>query len=202
MGCIFSFLPLRGIATLCASIRNRIYTGFLRRRFASMGNSIIMWKPYNLLGEEFIQIGNGTIIEPGAQLTARKETNTEPSIIIGDNCLIRKDAHITAINKIIIGNNLLTGTNVLITDNAHGDTSTATLGIPPGERKIISKGEVKIGNNVWVGNNVCILPNVNIGDGVVIGANSIVTHDIPAYSVAMGIPAKVYKSVKSDRKEF
>ena len=52
-----------------------------------------------------------------------------------------------------------------------------------------------IGNNVWIGRNVCIMPGVTIGDGAVIGANAVVTHDIPAYSVAVGVPAKVIKMI-------
>lgn len=53
-----------------------------------------------------------------------------------------------------------------------------------------------IGNNVWIGRNVCIMPGVTIGDGAVIGANAVVTHDIPAYSVAAGVPAKVIKTIE------
>ena len=52
-----------------------------------------------------------------------------------------------------------------------------------------------IGKNVWIGRNVSIMPNVNIGDGAIIGANAVVTHDIPAKSVAVGIPARVVKSI-------
>jgi acetyltransferase-like isoleucine patch superfamily enzyme len=48
---------------------------------------------------------------------------------------------------------------------------------------------------VWLGNNVCVLPNVTIGDGAVVGANSVVTHDIPPYAIVAGIPAKIVKQV-------
>ena len=54
-------------------------------------------------------------------------------------------------------------------------------------------GRVTIGNNVFIGANTIILPNLRIGDDCVIGANSVVTHDIPDYSVAVGAPAKVIK---------
>ena len=54
-----------------------------------------------------------------------------------------------------------------------------------------------IGKNVWVGEKVTVLPGVHIGEGSIIGANSVVTHDIPPYSIAVGIPAKVIKTVKS-----
>ncbi|MEQ9237513.1 CatB-related O-acetyltransferase [Coleofasciculus sp. E2-BRE-01] len=61
------------------------------------------------------------------------------------------------------------------------------------------KGEVNIGNNCWIADNVIILGGVKIGDGAVIGAGSIVTKDIPAYSIAAGNPAKVIKKRFNDK---
>ena len=58
-----------------------------------------------------------------------------------------------------------------------------------------SEYEYEVGNNVWLGDKVSILPGVHIGDGSVIGANSVVTHSIPPYSIAAGNPAKVLKTI-------
>ena len=54
----------------------------------------------------------------------------------------------------------------------------------------MSKGEIIIGDNVWLGDRTVILSGVHIGDGAVIAANAVVTHDVPAYSVVGGVPAK------------
>lgn len=70
------------------------------------------------------------------------------------------------------------------------------LGIAPNKRPLYCKGPVIIGNNVWIGEKASIMPGVTIGDGVIIAANSVVTKDIPSYSLAAGIPAKIIKSVK------
>lgn len=59
----------------------------------------------------------------------------------------------------------------------------------------MSKGPVIIGQNVWVGDKATILPGVTIGDGAVIGANSVVTKDVPPYSIVGGNPAKVLKQL-------
>lgn len=55
------------------------------------------------------------------------------------------------------------------------------------------RGKTIIGSDVWIGDNVIILPNVKIGNGVCIGAGSIVTKDIPSYTVCAGVPAKILK---------
>lgn len=57
--------------------------------------------------------------------------------------------------------------------------------------------EVTIGNDCWIGGNTVILPGVTIGDGVTVGASSVVTKDIPSYSVAVGSPARVIKKLVS-----
>lgn len=67
--------------------------------------------------------------------------------------------------------------------------------LPPSKRPIMSKGAIVIDDHVWIGEMVCILGNVHIGKSSIIGAGSIVTHDIPAYSVAVGNPAKVIKNL-------
>lgn len=177
----------------------RIYTLFLRPRFAHLGkDSHIGWKALRLKGLQNISVGNKTFIASGVQLTAWDSHNGKrynPSITIGNCCAIRENCHITAINSITIGDNLLTGTNVLITDNSHGQSIREHMSLPFTERPLYSKGPVAIGNNVWLGNNVCVMSGVAIGNGAIIGANSVVTHHIPAYAVAAGIPAKVIKQL-------
>lgn len=58
---------------------------------------------------------------------------------------------------------------------------------------ICFKGDTIVGNDVWFGQNVTVMPGVHIGDGAIIGANSVVASDIPPYAVAVGNPARVVK---------
>ena len=64
----------------------------------------------------------------------------------------------------------------------------------------LTNGECIIGNDVWIGTNAVILRGVKIGDGAVIGANAVVTKDVPSFGVAVGVPAKVVKYRFSDEK--
>lgn len=117
-------------------------------------------------------------------------------MIIGDNCNFGEFNHITCLNRIIIGNGVLTGRFVLITENSHGRTNGEDIGLPPEQRCIVSKGAVIIGNNVWIGDKVSIMPNVTIGEGAIIAANAVVTHNVPPYTLVAGCPAKVMKKIK------
>jgi len=120
--------------------------------------------------------------------------NTPVKISIGDGCMFGSDMHITAVNSIRIGKNVRTGKSVLISDNSHGDPKDMALrNIAPNARPIYSKGAIVIGDNVWIGEKAAILAGVTIGEGAIIGANAVVTKNIPPYSIAAGIPARIIK---------
>lgn len=147
-----------------------------------------------LQGPGRIVIGEKTCFGKGVYLTAWAEharDNTDTLIKIGSNCCFGAYNHITATNCIEVGDNCLTGKWVTISDNNHGDCIPQTLELPPICRKVISKGPVVIGKNVWIGDKATILSGVTIGDGAVIAANSVVTHDVPAHCVAAGNPALI-----------
>lgn len=148
-----------------------------------------------------VSIGRGCSIDRYSVIGCRKVLYVDgqlksPFIKIGNDCTIGQFNHITAVNGIEIGDNLLTGRFVLISDNSHGGNDITDLSVHPSKRAITSKGNITIGNNVWLGDKVSVLAGVKIGDGCIIGANSVVTHDIPSKSIAAGAPAKVIKSIK------
>ena len=110
-------------------------------------------------------------------------------IIIGENCGFSAVV-IGARQSIIIGNNVLVGANVLITDFDWHSTSVNERhhGTPKSKPVIIS-------DNVFIGYSATILKGVSIGKNSVIGANSVVTKDIPANVIAAGNPCKVIKTI-------
>lgn len=154
------------------------------------------------LNEQYFEIGERTRFGKFAVLTAwdfYEGDHFSPEVSIGKNCNFGDYLHLTCINKISIGDGVLTGRWVTITDNSHGKTNFEELQIQPSKRKLYTKGPVVIGDNVWIGDKVTILPGVIIGDGAIsaiIGANCVVTQNIPPYSVVGGNPAKVIKVFK------
>lgn len=175
--------------------KNDIRSMWLSREFKYAGENVKFKSIGALKGAECITIGARTIFDEGLFLTAWTSLGT-PSITIGPGCNFGAFNHITAINSITIGDNCLTGKFVTITDNSHGETDRESLNAPPNKRKVVSKGPVTIGNNVWIGDKATILPNVTIGDGAVIAANAVVAKDVPPYCVAAGLPAKIIKDLR------
>lgn len=150
-------------------------------------------------GCEYMLIGGGTGIGRYSVLECwdkYKNLTFHPQLTIGRNCWIGEFTHITCINKITIGDGLLTGRFVLISDNNHGSSfSEEEQRMRPQDRPLSSKGPITIGNNVWIGDKATILGGVKIGDGSIIAANTVVTKDVPAYSVVAGIPARIIKQI-------
>lgn len=178
-------------------IINRITWILKKRKFKFVGIKSYVGMGMIVKNPQYIEIGNcfsagkNLILQAWADYRGEK-TGCHPQIVIGNKVSIMDNCHISCAKKISIGNGVLLGDNVFITDNFHG-YNEVDLSLPPIERKLMIKGAVNIGDNVWIGRNVCIMPNVTIGSGAVIGANSVVTHNVPQYTVAVGCPAKIIK---------
>lgn len=175
-----------------------IYTKWLERHFKHMGKGSVFKGDIQLKSTHCISIGAKTSFEKHCILTAWERYGQQaftPEIVIGNDSHFGEYNHITSINKISIGDGVLTGRWVTITDNSHGIFEKNELEMNPVSRPLYSKGEVIIGNRVWIGDKATILPNVKIGDGAIVAANSVVTKDVPAYSVVAGNPARVIKGL-------
>lgn len=155
-------------------------------------------RPFRIVGRDNIKIGENFYSEVGLKLEAWKtyrENSYTPHILIGDNVHLGWGCHITSINRVALGNNVLMGSNVFISDHSHGRTDLTVNGIPPIERELFSKGETVIESNVWIGNNVVIMPGVHVGEGAIIGANAVVTHNVPSCAVVGGAPSKIIRQM-------
>ena len=164
------------------------------QKFESFGDrSIIMWPPTTIFNEQYISIGSHTMIGQHVALSAGMIPGqlcvTSPVVRIGDRCLIGRGSGIVGHFSIEIGNDVWTGHHVYITDQNHGYEDVSR----PISQQTQPERAVRIGDGSWLGHGCIVLPGVTIGHHVVVGANSVVTHDLPDYCVAVGAPARVIR---------
>ena len=182
-------------------IENKILGFFDKRKLKSCGSNVSLGLYHYIQGHQYIEIGSDFISGDNVRIEAwdkYKKNKFTPHIVIHNGVCLTNGCYISCCNLIEIDDGCLFGPNVFVTDNFHGNGSKEQLFIPPYDRPLEVKNPVHIGKNVWLGRNVCVMPGVTIGDGAIVGANAVVTHDIPAYSVAVGVPAKVIKNYPTE----
>lgn len=152
-----------------------------------------------VIGSQHIAVGRNASIKRYAWIEAVNSFGQQrfnPSIQIGERFLAFDRLHISAIGTVQIGDDCLFGSGVYISDHNHGvyaGANQSSASEAPASRRLHATGPVRIGNRVWLGDNVVIAGAVTIGDGAVIGANCVVTRDIPAGAMAAGSPLKIIK---------
>ena len=185
---------LYSIFSAVSRFKNKWRSRYLSTLFYHCPKSVYFEEIGLLRATEHISIGENCRFHEHLYLTVWGNSTEDVIISIGNNCNFGAFNHITAINHIEIGDNCLTGKWVTISDNNHGTTERNVLDVPPIERTTCSKGAVCIGKNVWIGEKATILSGVTIGDGAIIGANSVVTKSVPPYTVVAGNPIKTIKT--------
>lgn len=190
--------PLYKIKYKFVFINKLIYGQIVKFLTFNHPRMLLAVRPITLIGAEKIKLGEKVQIGQYSTLSTWPHDgySSDVKLEIEDNVTIGAFAHITAINKVVIEEGVLMGKYVTITDNSHGYISNKELNILPIERELFSKGPVRICKNAWIGDKVTVLPGVCVGEGAIIGANSVVTKDIPPFTVSCGIPARVIKTLK------
>lgn len=187
---------------LMFKVRRKIATLFslliFRISFKKFGIKSSIFKPDILQGVRYIEVGDRVVIQPGLWALALKIDNHNPILNIGDNVYIGRFLHIVSVRRVIIEKNVLIADKVYISDNLH---EYKNIHIPVSQQPVIFKGDVVIKEGAWIGENVSII-GACIGKNSVIAANSVVTKDIPDYSVCAGVPAKVIKKYCFERNEW
>lgn len=156
------------------------------------GSQILSLRKVN--GPQYIKIGKGTFVGNYAWLGAYDEyagIKYTPRLIIGDHVNIGDFVCITCIGELVIHDGCLFSEYVYISDHVHGFDPRAGR---PDQQPLMSKGNVEIGENSFLGYRAVILPGVKLGKHCVVGANSVVTHSFPDYSMVAGVPAKLIKT--------
>lgn len=135
----------------------------------------------------------GIDIDEGFGLFPPFFTDCGKNLHIGKNVFINSGCKFQDQGGIYIGDGALIGHNVVI--------ATLNHDFVPEKRHGMYPRSVTVGKNVWIGSNSTICPGVTIGDNAVIGAGSVVTKDVPENMVAVGVPARVIKSIFEEEKQ-
>ena len=138
-----------------------------------------------------LEIGPNTLFEPGVWLTAPGEGR----IRIGAGCFLNLGVMVASLKLVEIGSHCMFANGCFISDAEHRFDDLAR---PVPWQGFTSDGPTRVGDNVWCGAGVVITGGVTVGERCVIGANSVVTRDLPAHSVAAGAPARVLRTIEYD----
>ena len=161
-----------------------------RHTFGAIGGRTVVFRPGFVSNERHIYIGCRSLIRYGARLeVVLHGQDWEPVLKIGDNVNIEQNVHIICHDRVTIGDNVSITGHCAIVDVTHPIPSDARVKI--GDCIDSARSSVEIGDGTFIGFGSSILPNVRIGRNCVIGAGSVVTRDVPDYSIAAGSPAKV-----------
>ena len=175
---------------LIFKVLGRIRHWRLSRRFNGFGRGSSLARPFWLRGSPSIRIGERVTIWQGARMTAVNHSPDRTIISVGDGTSIHSNVHISAARQVTIGSGVLMAANCYITDHDHDWLDPED---PPRFNARLLVTPTSIGDHTWIGEKVAVLRGVTIGEGCVIGAHSVVTRDVPPYSVAVGSPARVVR---------
>jgi acetyltransferase-like isoleucine patch superfamily enzyme len=167
--------------------RARIHWEFMRRQ------AFVRW-PVNgnvlsALHEGRLEIGPHTLFEPGVWITAPGSARVR----IGSGVFLNLGVMVAAADLVEIGDHCMFANGCFISDAGHRFDDPD---VPVPWQGFTSKGPTRVGDNVWCGANVVITSGVTVGERCVIGANSVVTADIPPFSIAVGAPARVLRRIE------
>lgn len=159
---------------------------------STIGSVLKLEYPVHIEIEEDVSIGEL------AWLASNPILNSNPVLRIGKGCLVGNFSHIYSTFSINIQENVLIADKVYISDNLHHFTDVTTPILKQGIKQL--KG-ITIGSGSWIGEGVSII-GASVGKNSIVGANAVVTKDIPDYCVAVGIPADIIKRYCHERESW
>ena len=131
-------------------------------------------------------IESRAVLEPGVVI---KLVSSQSRLEVGKNVFIGRDTQFDIDGELTIGDGTLIAPGCFITDHNHGIKASATIWQQPCVQK-----NVRIGAGAWLGAKVIVLSGVTIGDGAVVAAGAVVTHDVEPLTIVAGVPARLVGS--------
>lgn len=183
------------------------FRGLARRltplRFANHPKEYKVFRPFWIRHEDRIELGENAYIGPNSTIAPMPSVTTidgvqeyDPHIKIGRNFYCNGWLHLYAASEVVIGDDVMLGPFVFIADCKHAFSRKNVAAIHQGFDKI---RPVRIGDGTWICQGAVILPGVEIGKYCVIGANTVVSQDVPDGHVLMGSRECILRPIKQER---
>lgn len=163
-------------------LRGRVRARLLAMRGARVGAKVTIGERCIVDKPWCVELGERVVIEPDVYLKIVADTAT---LALGGHTFVGRGVEFDIMRGVSVGRHSLIAPGCFITDHVHGIRADLRIDQQP-----CRAAPVVIGSDVWLGAGAVILPGVKIGDGVVVGANSVVTADIAPYAVVAGAPAR------------
>ena len=178
-------------------VRGRLMRPYRHKQFHSFGAGSVIHRPDWIYGPRKIGIGSGCVILKSVWLSAERPAWSKDGLAIelGNRVGVRPYCTISAAESIVIEDNVVISafTSILDSDHTFGEDGSR----PVWEYPMVTE-PVRIGRGSWIGERVTVLKGSRIGVQCAIGANSVVRGEIPDYSVAVGVPARVVGTTRKD----
>ncbi len=184
----------RSVIRIFVNLRNSlVFRSYGRRVHWDPG--VIFESPYN------ITVGDRCRIKKGVEMYADPwvEDKDKVTLVIGDNVSINSGTFINAHNYVEIGEGTLIGKNVIIADTKH---NVSDPGKTIRDNPVTLEDPIIIGKGCGIAFNVMIFPGVTLGENSGVSANSVVTRDVPPYSIVGGIPARIVRRYDFEKKKW
>ena len=171
-------------------LRAHLFSRTVSGGFAAFGRRTVLQPPVSVRGADRIRIGSDVWVGAGCWLHALGPAGGDATLELGDGTNLAGNCTIAVASSVRLGAHVLLARGVYIADHSHAFSDH--------ERPVILQGidriaPVVLEDGCWLGQNVVVCPGVRIGRNAVIGANSVVTSDIPEHCVAVGAPARVIR---------
>jgi lipopolysaccharide O-acetyltransferase len=167
----------------------RSYSLLVSGAFAEFGAGSVLERPVRLVGTDRITLGRDVFVGANTWLHVLSD-HPDGELAIGDGTNIAGSCVLSAASSVRLGRGVLLARNVYVSDHIHAYDDIGTPVLAQGVTRV---EPVSIGDGAWLGQGVVVCPGVTIGRGAVVGANAVVLDDIPEFSLAVGVPARVVR---------
>lgn len=173
--------------------------------FATPAPGFEMQRPRSITNAGAIHLGRDVKIGPNSVLKANTrfpggwmrhpegkhvDQRFTPTIRIGDRVTATSALHVAAFQEIVIEDDVMLAGNVFLCDGLHGYDNAD---VPYKFQGIFRVAPIRVGRGAWLGQNVVVMPGVTIGELAIVGANAVVTSDVPPKTIVGGVPARLLR---------